>query len=87
MSAFVPCTSKCCGHSGSHHGLDVCCFLKTSRVCAEVPKIAMLMARTRPVMTVWARWSGAGLIFILTAFFFPSLRIFFYASYKAGRGR
>jgi hypothetical protein len=62
--AFVPCTSKCCGQSGSHHGFDDCCLLKTSSVCAAVPNIATLKATTSPVMTVCARWRGAGLIFI-----------------------
>lgn len=62
IRALVPCTSKCCGHRGSHHGLEVCCLLKTSRVCALVPRIAMLNTITRPVRTVCARWRGAGLI-------------------------
>lgn len=65
ISAFVPCTSKCCGHIGSHHGLEVCCLLKTSRVCALVPRMAMLNTMTRAVRTVCARWRGAGLIFMV----------------------
>jgi hypothetical protein len=65
IRAFVPCTSKCCGQSGSHHGFDVCWLLKTLRVCPAVPRMAMLNATTRPVMTVCAEWSGAALIFIV----------------------
>jgi hypothetical protein len=64
-SAFVPCTSKWSAHSGSHHGFDDCCLLKTSRVCAAVAMIQRLITTTRPVITVWARCSGAGLTFIL----------------------
>lgn len=50
---------------GTHHGLVRCCLLKTSRVHAEVPRIAMLRTTTSPVMMAWAKWKGAGLIFIL----------------------
>lgn len=50
-NAFVPWTSKCWGQRGSHHGFEDCCLLKTSRVWAEVPRVEMLRARTRPVIT------------------------------------
>jgi hypothetical protein len=62
IRAFAPCTSKCCGQSGSHHGFDDCCLLNTSRVCPAVPKMQMLKTTTRPVMMVCAMWRGAGLI-------------------------
>ena len=75
-SAFVPWTSKCCGQSGSHHGFDDCCLLKTSRVCAEVPSVAIASAQERPMMMVCARWRGAGLIFILPNISFSSLLFF-----------
>jgi len=65
ISALVPCTSKCCGQSGSHQGFDVCWLSKMLRVCPAVPRMAMLNATTRPVMTVCAMWRGAGLIFML----------------------
>jgi hypothetical protein len=65
IRALVPCTSKCCGHKGSHHGLEVCCLLKTSRVCALVPRTARLNTITRPVRAVCARLRGAGLTFMM----------------------
>lgn len=74
ISAFVPCTSKCCGHMGSHHGLEVCCLLKTSRVCALVPRMAMLNTITRPVRTVCARCSGAGLTFMMVVYDYALVR-------------
>jgi hypothetical protein len=64
-SAFVPCMSKCWAQSGNHHGLDVCCLLKTSKVCAEVPRMAREKTTHRPVRTAWATWRGAGLILMM----------------------
>ena len=64
-SAFVPFVSKCMGHIGIHHGFVGCCLLKTSSVCAEVPRIAMLSTTTRPPMMACAMWNGAGLTFML----------------------
>jgi hypothetical protein len=62
--AFVPWTSKCCGQRGNHHGFEDCCLLKMSRVWADVPRVAMLRAAQTPIMTAWAMWRGAGLIFM-----------------------
>jgi hypothetical protein len=52
INALVPCVSKCCDQSGIHHGFVMCCLLKTSSVCADVPTMTILNTTTRPVMMV-----------------------------------
>lgn len=82
--ALVPCTLKCWGQRGSHHGLDVCCLLKTSRVWADVPRVATLIAAHSPMRTAWAVRRGAGLTFMILGVT-DRLESFFFCWLAGGR--